>query len=467
MSMIERESIQSVHPWTMAHGFYAGMGGFTFGVDSFCTSEGVPFIPNCDRLALTARGVALLARCGHLPNIHKEDIVDKSKADGLAKALACLQAGWMVVQVIGRVVFSLPVTLLEVNTLGHVLCALVIYLLWWHKPRLVHESTKLEGEWAKSLCAYMYMSSQISGKRSARAGILRRTWVDPELSDLVYFAPRATCQQDTAGQSPHIDIVEEQRTATQNAENNSHENLGAASLTVSETEDRSNSGYFNTRPQAPYSEGQAQIFKLLSRTEEAHTPRTQEMIRWRLAADAVRSYPVIRERFGTGTKMAVEDNADDWVQPITEELLTTSVSNWPNEDFLRGTGGLIMGMVLWFASMAFGAVHIAAWNDYFPSKVEALVWRLSAIYIASSGLLWLLINLLAHQFPAIDDYWERVLALRASRVSFVVLGSLCFICGAAYGFARIYLVIEAFISIRELPSGAYLTPDWTVVIPHL
>jgi hypothetical protein len=25
-----------------------------------------------------------------------------------------------------------------------------------------------------------------------------------------------------------------------------------------------------------------------------------------------------------------------------------------------------MGMVLWFASMAYGGVRIAAWNDYFP-----------------------------------------------------------------------------------------------------
>ena len=91
----------------------------------------------------------------------------------------------MVVQVIGRAALSLPVKLLEVNSLGHVLCAPVIYLLWWHKPRLVHEPTKLEGDWVKPICAYMYM------RRSSHARILRRTWIDPELPPLAFFTPQA------------------------------------------------------------------------------------------------------------------------------------------------------------------------------------------------------------------------------------------------------------------------------------
>jgi hypothetical protein len=40
----------------------------------------------------------------------------------------------------------------------------------------------------------------------------------------------------------------------------------------------------------------------------------------------------------------------------------------------------------------------------------------------------------------------RVLALQADRTSYLVLGSLCFVCGVAYALARIFLVVEAFIS---------------------
>jgi len=152
---------------------------------------------------------------------------------------------------------------------------------------------------------------------------------------------------------------------------------------------------------------------------------------------------------------------------VIEELVMMSASNWPGEDLLRGTGGHVMGVVLWFASMAYGGVHIAAWNDYFPSTVEAWMWRTSSIYITASGFLWLMINLLAHLSKSLDAYWDRVLALQAHRMSYLILGSLCFVCGAAYAFARIFLVVEAFISIRELPVAAYGTPDWTQVIPHL
>lgn len=71
------------------------------------------------RLTLTARGITLLARCGYLPNIPEEDILDKSMANSLAKALVMVQALWMMLQVLERLAAKLPVTLLEVNTFAH------------------------------------------------------------------------------------------------------------------------------------------------------------------------------------------------------------------------------------------------------------------------------------------------------------------------------------------------------------
>jgi hypothetical protein len=37
----------------------------------------------------------------------------------------------------------------------------------------------------------------------------------------------------------------------------------------------------------------------------------------------------------------------------------------------------------------------------------------------------------------------------------------------AYTPARMFLVVEAFISLRALPIKIYQTPDWTQLIPHL
>lgn len=105
------------HEWTMTHSFFACIGGFAFDV-----SDCEEFLPaECPkRLAITARGMAILARCGHLPDISRADIHDKSKANDLAKALVMLQASWMLVQTLGRLACRLPVTLLEVNTIAHV-----------------------------------------------------------------------------------------------------------------------------------------------------------------------------------------------------------------------------------------------------------------------------------------------------------------------------------------------------------
>ena len=101
----------------MTHSFFGSTGGFAFeNVD-----DEAQYLPNgCERLTLTARGVAFLASCGHLPNVSKAEIADKSKANNVAKALVIIQASWMLLQVIGRLLADLPVTLLEVNTIAHV-----------------------------------------------------------------------------------------------------------------------------------------------------------------------------------------------------------------------------------------------------------------------------------------------------------------------------------------------------------
>jgi hypothetical protein len=110
------------------------------------------------RLPLTAHGVLLLAKSGLLPDINKRDFKDKSKTDGLAKALVFLQASWMLLQTFSRMAAHIP-TSLEVNNIGPKVCAFDIYSLWRNKLRRIHEPTVLKGDWVDSICAYMYMSS--------------------------------------------------------------------------------------------------------------------------------------------------------------------------------------------------------------------------------------------------------------------------------------------------------------------
>ena len=469
---------ESPHPWTLVHGFYAGMGGFDFPLSNLVTDSGTPiFESDCKRLTLTARGVALLADCNLLPDIERQFLNDKSKSDGLSKFLACLQAAWLIVQVIGRLRSGLQVTLLEVNTLGHVLCVLVIYILWWHKPRMVLEPITLHGNWTGPLCAYMYMSSRISGQTKAKTGIIKDVTIKPEISTIVLF-PEEPCNQAlhaaegcnevTTGQlfDDASSIVEQNFKPVNSAVRQLHTR---SAIVEGTTLQRITSGSFRPRVEPPRSVNNfSNVMSRIDYSDENHDLSAQQLRRWSLAAEAVCAYPSIKRRFTPTNLTDASGKTTTYLEEIEpEELVEEYCSNWFTQGLLPGDFGLVMGMTLWFATMAFGGIHAVAWHDYFPSRTESWLWRISAIYITWSGLVWLLINLVARISKPFDEYWNRVRLYRPPFVSSTPLVVTGFICGSLYTFTRMYLVIEAFVSIRKLPVSAYQTPNWMQIIPHL
>ena len=200
-----------------------------------------------------------------------------------------------------------------------------------------------------------------------------------------------------------------------------------------------------------------------SRLEES---RELQETRWVLAAEAMTLHPAIASRVKSH-EIIEGDKKATWLEPITEELVDDSIGNWATENLLRDMSGFVMGMVVWSASMAYGGVHATAWRGYFPSRAETILWRVSSLFIAGSGLTWILINMLARTFKGFKAYWKKVASLRAHWTSLVGLGSLATICGLLYLSARMYLVIEAFVSLRKLPESAFDTLQWTQLVPHL
>jgi hypothetical protein len=73
----------------------------------------------------------------------EKEINDLSKADAFTKAFACIQSSWLIIQSIVRVSVGLPITQLELATMAFVVCALTMYLLWWHKPFGVESRTSV------------------------------------------------------------------------------------------------------------------------------------------------------------------------------------------------------------------------------------------------------------------------------------------------------------------------------------
>lgn len=132
--------------WTMVHGHYFAMGGLA-----------VEFRPyrRVERYTIDVKtfNKFLSELPESIPAITEEEIMDKSKANGLAKSLVCLQTGWFCVQCVNRIFQGLSISLLELSTLGHSLCALLMYLLWWDKPLNIQEPTILRDDSAVGFVA--------------------------------------------------------------------------------------------------------------------------------------------------------------------------------------------------------------------------------------------------------------------------------------------------------------------------
>ena len=68
------------------------------------------------------------------------------------------------------------------------------------------------------------------------------------------------------------------------------------------------------------------------------------------------------------------------------------------------------------------------------------------------------------------DTWSNLVVGRIhsrTSVGSVMLGFLILVWVILYTCARIYLITEAFISVRSLPLGAYETVTWVSLLPHL
>ncbi|RAK86414.1 hypothetical protein BO79DRAFT_219755 [Aspergillus costaricaensis CBS 115574] len=70
-----------------------------------------------------------------MPDITKEKLPDRSKADGLMRLITVVQIMWMCIQVITRAVRGLTVSQLEISVTAFASCAVVMYWLSWDKPK--------------------------------------------------------------------------------------------------------------------------------------------------------------------------------------------------------------------------------------------------------------------------------------------------------------------------------------------
>ncbi len=122
----------------------------------------------------------------------------------------------------------------------------------------------------------------------------------------------------------------------------------------------------------------------------------------------------------------------------------------------------------------YGGVHLSAWNFEFPTPTEHLLWKIMCFVIIGAvpamfgamfffSLLLFCFTTLGEKFriTVIRNYENHAIFWADGYYKFV--GVVVF---AAYSCARLYLVVESFISLRRVPVGVYYTAPWLQMMPH-
>ncbi|RPB08232.1 hypothetical protein P167DRAFT_528861, partial [Morchella conica CCBAS932] len=129
--------------------FFVVMGGFVVNEDPEAGEDSEKDNFTWHR-SLTSKGFLNYLSKNQIPldAINKRVIVDKGKADIVAKFLVCLQALWMVIQASARKASGLPITLLELHVVIQVMFVLITYTQWGYKPLNANEPIilSIEGE---------------------------------------------------------------------------------------------------------------------------------------------------------------------------------------------------------------------------------------------------------------------------------------------------------------------------------
>jgi hypothetical protein len=102
-------------------------------------------------------------------------------------------------------------------------------------------------------------------------------------------------------------------------------------------------------------------------------------------------------------------------------------------------------------AVIFGGIHIIAWKFVFPTQVEQIMWRASAIVVTAAPIASVIV---------VAMFAGVLTAVAAARVAWDAIIMI-------YIVARLILLTISFSSLRALPPGAFVAVNWTTFIPHV
>ncbi|TFK52219.1 hypothetical protein OE88DRAFT_1372142 [Heliocybe sulcata] len=437
------------HKWTQTHGFFAIMGGFMLysggepvrvldpykdlnpyrphpppsfssrharqeSVDS--TSSLIPdeqvSLQYTDSESQFSSEPTSYVTDVEFPDITEHEIRDRSKGNWISKGISMIQTLWFIGQCIARRAQGLVLTELELFTCAFAVLSAVTYVLWWNKPQSVG-------------CAHP-VGRVRDGRRASED-----TLCDVQLAD-----------------KAKVDSIYEEKVYS----------LRTFKLRLTHA-------------------GQEMVMKFMSARRSMALPSSLAMKSWMIGIhDAIWGFNngTLYNRYKTRPYLSTVWLIIDLVgAPIAPLLnMTQGAKLAPNAQYVdpyySGNIGdwqdqisLIVFLVA--SSMIFGAVHLFGWFFIFPSRVDQILWRISALAVTCLPLLELVV------YAGTIALSQRVESVnrKASLVLKALGGGLIIFQGIIYLAARITLLVLAFKALRSLPEGAYQDISWSSFIPHI
>ena len=144
---------------------------------------------------------------------------------------------------------------------------------------------------------------------------------------------------------------------------------------------------------------------------------------------------------------------------------------------------VFQAVVVLLMTTVYGGIHLTVWKEHFPTNLERILWIASALYItlisffttSIAFVLWRASGKtfgLWHLHDTAGFFLDHMDGRRTWEKLFILFGSLLliiatFLTPIFYFFARLYLLVEAFASLRSLPLGSYTAIPWISFFPHL
>ncbi|KAI0847574.1 hypothetical protein F5Y00DRAFT_263484 [Daldinia vernicosa] len=463
----------------LTYGFFIVMGGLRVSYDDTANDNGNdgtcnPWTPSDNQTeywsqpnstkTLSPEAVVALAKNGVFLYVSEESIADRSKADSIQKALVVLQVSWMFLQCVARKAYQLPLTLLEVHTMAHILCAGFMYACWFKKPLDVFSPEVLRYSSFNNLPRTSNLSSSLTSQNTWNILTLllfedmtRHSRSHPD--NLPVFLPlEATCRQGNNG-DPTIkpDEQDVERTVSTIEVGSRFGEEDTILLQQGEVLPiQYQSGDFlasHLQPNGLIPCG----FQLNSINPGGQVISRKDYLmlqRVVAAMNAIQGGPISAP---VGFPYNILINNEPTSPPGDSEDPPDRLSILGDRSNLFGDATIItITKAIFpvelnpytFAGIhalpgIYGAIHLPTMNSEFPSDSEWFIWKLSCLVImvllpcAIQGELCLGLYV-----------YESV----KRRITMILLITITI--------ARIYIIVEAFISLRHVPIGVYQTPAW-------